>query len=80
MRLPLLRSTLPSSSIVYKMADFPRYSRIEELFHEALQSKTGWGRNEVEELLRRVLIRTSDEEMAFLMKELSNYRTNETVQ
>jgi len=49
-----------------------RYSRIKELFSEALQRKTGWGKNEVTELLNNILLQVADEEVEELKRALDD--------
>ena len=39
-----------------------RYATIAKRFEEALQAKTSWGRNEVLNLLKDVLLETADDE------------------
>lgn len=41
-----------------------RYSAIREKMTEGLQSKTGWGRNEILALLDQVLISVAEEELS----------------
>jgi hypothetical protein len=40
-----------------------RYSVIRERLHEALMAKTSWGRNELRELIDRVLLGVADDEL-----------------
>ena len=49
-----------------------RYSRIKELFNERIQTKTGWGKNEVAVLLDEVLLQVADEEVKELQRRLDD--------
>lgn len=49
-----------------------RYTRVKELFLKRLEAKTGWGRNEVAQLLDEVLLQVADEEIKELQRRLDD--------